>query len=162
MMKRCLFTILNLFKKPREKEGSMEDILATSVVLFVILFVVISMFHFITIMEVKRNVDAYARDYILILEENGTLKTSQVTSLKNSVASIGTVSGVNRFQKDNVEVVFNACDDGTVNQKQDYGEEVNLTVILHTNYKELGLTKIDGIIQENYDIAVSVYSTSKT
>ncbi len=147
-------TILRLGNMKKEKEGNVEDILATGMVLLVILFIAITMIHFVVIQEVKRDISNVARDYMLSLEENGTLTSQSITSLKSNISSLG-------FDSSHIEVIFNEQEDGTNGQKVDYGEEVNLTIILNTNYQELGLSKVDGIIKDTYEIKKSIYSTSK-
>lgn len=134
----------------KKHDGNLGDLLATATCLLVLLMVFITSVHFIKIMECKRYVNNYARDYLLILEEEGTLTNAQVGNLKKQIADMG-------FSESNITVVFNEN-----NTKVGYGKEVSLEISVTADWQELGLSKVYDFIGDNYVFSTKLYSTSKS
>lgn len=132
----------------REREGNAGDILATSICLLTLLVVLITTVHYVKIMELKRIINNYAREYVLILEENGELTSTEVQELKSKITSLG-------FS--HVDIAYN-----DTNTKVDYGKQVSLYVGVTASYQELGLSKVYSYIKDTYDVSIKLFSTSKT
>lgn len=135
-----------LTKKKKDlgkSQGNFADILGTSLCLFFMLVVLITVVRFYRMLELKRQVDSLARDYILTLEEKGELTSSDLAQLNDTLSKAGFY---------NCEIVFNET-----NVKVNHGKEVSLKITVHTNI-QLGVIGSDNA----KTITTELFSTSKS
>jgi len=140
---------LSTFKRKlnSKNQGSMMDMVGTSLCILFILVVVITSIHFYKLLEVKRHLNDYARDYILILEEHGELTADEVSDL---------ITRMNELGFNNVSVTYNGD-----NSLSRHGEEVSIDIVIVTNPTELRISKVYDFILDNYTFSVHRASTAK-
>ena len=128
-------------------KGNIGDILGTSICLFFFIAIFILAVHFVRILDVKRTVDAKARQYLLILEEKGELDTTDLNDLATDFDNMG-------FH--NYTVTYN-----DTNVKKQYGERVSIEIVVNASIEELGISHIFNLFADEMPFASRLESISK-
>lgn len=133
----------------KHKGNGFGDILATSVCLLFIIIVIIAGTHFFKLMEIKKNINTEIRAGLLILEQKGELSEDNINNIKESISKLG-------FSEGNVIVKYNKD-----NKRADYGEEVSITIEAKASNKELRISNIFGLLNDEYKYNITLHSISK-
>ena len=100
-------------------------------------------------MEIKKTINAEARNGILYLEQNGELSADNINNIKKYLGTLG-------FSLSNIKISFN-----TDNKKVKYGEEVSLTIEAVATNSELGMSQAAGLFKDKYTFKTTLHSISK-
>lgn len=130
-----------------KRNGNIGDILGTSICIFFFLTIFIISVHFIKLLDVKRNVDALTRQYLLVLEEQGELSTSDIAALRESIEKMGFSTYSIRYNETNV--------------KQSYGKKVSMEVLIEASIEELGISNLFSLFTDMIPFASRLESVSK-
>jgi hypothetical protein len=140
--------LIKAFVRKRENGNAVGDIVGSAICLMAILGVMIVSLHFLKILEAKRQVNILARDYLLVLEEQGELTSANQSQLQSRLNAMG-------FS--HVTITYNGS-----NTKKNHGEEVSIEISISATPAELGISPIWGLISSTYTLHSKMYSTSKT
>ena len=135
--------------KKKHKGSGFGDVLATCICLVLIMTVIMAGTYFFKLMEIKKNINAEVRAGMLILEQNGELTDENINGIKASLVDMG-------FNVNNINISFNEG-----NNKAAYGEEVQITVEATATYKELGISRMSGLLKSEYKYKTTLHSISK-
>lgn len=122
-----------------KSRGDVGDIIGSALCIFFFLAIFSVSVHYVKILTVKQNVDALAREYILIEEQEGFLTTTDISDIQSSLNNMG-------FSNYTI-----SCN-GFGYPKANYGEKVNIDIVVNTNPHELQISNLfnvwnDGRIQ---------------
>lgn len=122
-----------------KSRGDVGDIIGSALCIFFFLAIFSVSVHYVKILTVKQNVDALAREYILIEEQEGFLTTTDISDIQSSLNNMG-------FSNYTI-----SCN-GFGYPKANYGEKVNIDIVVNTNPHELQISNLfnvwnDGQIQ---------------
>ncbi|WP_027431977.1 DUF4320 family protein [Lachnospira multipara] len=138
-----------MFKKTHKGSG-FGDMLGTLVCIVALMLIVVSMVYFFKILEVKRNINTYARSSLLVLEQQGSLNETDIEEISNKLTNLG-------IDRNNIVITYN--NDNTTAQ---YGEEVIITIEVNATYEELGLSPyVSELIGKNFKYKTEYASISK-
>lgn len=105
----------------KKKEQGNSDFFASIIVIFALSILMIGFVNIMRDLNTKTTIDQVARQYILKLETNGELTSTDIDKLKTDLLNINAVAQV--AGKDDIKVVYN-----TNNTKRSYGEPVTLSI----------------------------------
>lgn len=122
-----------------KSRGDVGDIIGSALCIFFFLAIFSVSVHYVKILTAKQNVDALAREYILIEEQEGFLTTTDISDIQSSLNNMG-------FSN------FTISCNGFGYPKASYGEKVNIDIVVNTNPHELQISNLfnvwnDGQIQ---------------
>lgn len=122
-----------------KSRGDVGDIIGSALCIFFFLAIFSVSVHYVKILTAKQNVDALAREYILIEEQEGFLTATDISDIQSSLNNMG-------FSNYTI-----SCN-GFGYPKANYGEKVNIDIVVNTNPHELQISNLfnvwnDGQIQ---------------
>ena len=130
-------------------EGNIADILGTSLCLIILLTVLLTTIQYMRILNIKRAVENTGREYLLYLEEQGELKSNQLTDLRTKLTGMG-------FADSSIEVTYNEN-----NTRKGYAQEVSLQIHINATRHEMGLSPVAGFVRDRYVINCRLCSIAK-
>ncbi len=138
-----------IFKRTHKGSG-FGDLLGTMVCIVALMVVLISMVHFYKVLEIKRNINSYARSSLLTLEQEGELSQDDIDEITQKLVKIG-------FNSSDIKITYN-----NDNSAATYGKEVTISVEVKATYKELGFSAyFSRIIGETFNYKTTYTSISK-
>ena len=128
-------------------KGSLGDILGTAMCIVIMLTLLTVSIQYMKILTVRRNIEALARGYLLVLETTGELSAPHEDELSDSLRSMGFSNFTITYNDSNVARTF--------------GEMVSLDIDIRAAAAELGLTRAAGFVRDSYDFKIHLVSISK-
>ena len=131
----------------KKNKGSVDGFITTGIMMLMLLIVLLVSVHFVKILTIKRELNQIGRDYLLRLEENGTLTTEEQNALKDELARHNITTYALTYNKDNTRKVF--------------GEQVSIEINMEATPEELGLSKVYSYIKDKIKFRVYYSSMMK-
>ena len=145
--------------KLKKKHGSITDLLGASICLMCLMAVMFGLVCFSAMVDYKREINAKTRSALLLLEQQGEMKKTDVDSFISELQGL--------FLADSTDPVITLTVNGSPIKANGAsvmaynGDEVSIRVEIVVSYRHLGLSRIWGIIKDEYTIGTELHSISK-